>query len=374
MDPVDEGTSDADRTLRRVVVGYRAVSAAWLVILGVISIARSDGTARPGVVVATMVLAVGWATATIAFHVWSPHLIRSWALLAVDTAVAAWTLLAPDVAGSGNFYGGYPMSPVFLAAYGRGMVGGLAAAVAMGAVQLSRLVGPADPTASSAAVLVYLFAGAVAGWAVGVLREADRTRRKAEAALAREQAERVRAEERAEMAAHLHDSVLQTLALIQRNSANESEVASLARRQERELRAWLYGPEPGRTRRTFGEQMRTMCAQVEDAHQVVVDLVTVGDAGGDESTESLVQAAREAVVNAAKHSGAGRVAVYAEAVPDRVTVFVRDRGQGFDYSRVPADRQGIRESIINRLERSGGRASVHTTIGGGTEVELVLER
>jgi len=236
------------------------------------------------------------------------------------------------------------------------------------------LVGPADPTASSAAVLVYVFAGAVAGWAVGVLREADRTRRKAEAALAREQAERVRAEERAEMAAHLHDSVLQTLALIQRNSANESEVASLARRQERELRAWLYGPEPGRTRRTFGEQMRTMCAQVEDAHQVVVDLVTVGDAGGDESTESLVQAAREAVVNAAKHSGAGRVAVYAEAVPDRVTVFVRDRGQGFDYSRVPADRQGIRESIINRLERSGGRASVRTTIGGGTEVELVLER
>src|SRR3990172_6839030 len=142
MDPVDEGTSDADRTLRRVVVGYRAVSAAWLVILGVISIARSDGTARPGVVVATMVLAVGWATATIAFHVWSPHLIRSWALLAVDTAVAAWTLLAPDVAGSGNFYGGYPMSPVFLAAYGRGMVGGVAGGVGRGRREVLRGGGP----------------------------------------------------------------------------------------------------------------------------------------------------------------------------------------------------------------------------------------
>jgi signal transduction histidine kinase len=254
------------------------------------------------------------------------------------------------------------------------MVGGLVAAVALGAVQLSRLAGPADPTTSSSAILIYVIAGAVAGWAVGVLREADWTRRRAEGALAREQAERARAEERAEMAAHLHDSVLQTLALIQRNSADEAEVASLARRQERELRTWLYGPERGRRVGAFGEQMRNMCAEIEQAHQVAVDLVTVGDSQSDESIESLVQAAREAIVNAAKHSGARNVAVYAESTPGRVAVYVRDRGRGFNLSGVPADRQGIRESIVNRLERIGGSASVRTPAGGGTEVELVLER
>ena len=278
---MDDRTTDVERTLRRVVVGYRAVSSVWLVLLGVISVAGAEGPDRPGVVIATMVLAVGWSLVTIALHVRFPDLLRSWWFLAFDIGVAAWTLLAPDVAGSENFYGGYPMSPVFLAAYGRGMVGGLAAAVAMAAVQLSRIVGPADPTTSSAAVLIYVFAGAVAGWAIGVLREADRTRREAEAALAREQLVRARAEERAEMAAHLHDSVLQTLALIQRDSANESQVSSLARRQERELRAWLYGQGDGSSRGAFGEQMRSMCSGVEDTHHVPIDLVTVGDIAGE---------------------------------------------------------------------------------------------
>ncbi len=374
MQTVDERTSDAERTLRRVVVGYRVVASVWLVLLGVISIAGSDGPDRPVVVIATMVLAVGWSLVTIAVHVRSPELIRSWWFLALDTGVAAWVLLAPDVAGSQNFYGGYPMSPVFLAAYGRGTVGGLASAVAMAAVQLSRLVGPADPTTSSAAVLIYIIAGAVAGWAIGVLREADRTRRNAEAALAQEQLVRARAEERAEMAAHLHDSVLQTLALIQRDSANETEVMSLARRQERELRAWLYGQEDGHGGGAFGDQMQRMCADVEETHHVPIDLVTVGDADGGASTETLVQAAREAIVNAAKHSGAAHIAVYAEALPERFSVFVRDRGRGFDYAGIPQDRRGIKESIITRLERSGGRAFVRSEIGEGTEVEMVVER
>lgn len=374
MQPPEEQTSDAERTLRRVVVGYRVVSAVWLVLLGVISVAGSQGPERPGVVVATMFLAVGWSLVTIAIHVRSPHLMRSWLFLALDTGLAAWVLIAPDVSGGENFYGGYPMSPVFLAAYGRGVVGGLAVAIAMATVQLSRLVGPADPTSSSAAVLIYVFAGAIAGWAMGVLRDADRSRRKAESALAREQLVRARAEERAEMAAHLHDSVRQTLALIQRESDNHAEVSSLARRQERELRAWLYGHDAGGDLGDFGEQMRRMCAGVEDVHHVPIDLVTVGEVRGDMSTELLVQAAREAIINAAKHSGADHVAVYAEALPERVTVFVRDRGSGFDLAGVPPDRQGIRESIMNRLERIGGRAFVRTSVGAGTEVEMVVER
>ncbi|MGZ8755146.1 MAG: sensor histidine kinase, partial [Acidimicrobiia bacterium] len=145
-----------------------------------------------------------------------------------------------------------------------------------------------------------------------------------------------------------------------------------ARRQERELRAWLYGQGDEGNRGAFADHMRSVCAVVEDTHHVSIDLVTVGDVNGTAATESLVQAAREAIVNAARHSGADHVSVYAEALPDRVTVFVRDRGQGFDYGGVPTDRQGIRESIINRLERIGGRAYVRTKLGEGTEVEMVV--
>lgn len=374
MQSVGGQALDAEQTLRRVVVGYRVVSAVWLVLLGVIAVAGSGGPERPGVVVATMVLAVGWSLVTIALHARFPETMSSWWFLAADIGVAAWTLIAPDVAGSENFYGGYPMSPVFLAAYGHGLIGGLSAAVAMATVQLSRLVGPADPTTSSAAVLIYVVAGAVAGWAIGVLREADRIRREAEEALAAEQLVRARAEERAEMAAHLHDSVLQTLALIQRQSANEGEVLSLARRQERELRAWLYGQGDGPAAGTFSDHLRRICADVEEAHHVPIDLVAVGDVERTPSTEALVQAAREAMVNAARHSGADHVAVYAEALPDRITVFVRDRGRGFDFESVSVDRRGIRESIVKRLERSGGRASIASSIGEGTEVEMVVER
>jgi signal transduction histidine kinase len=176
------------------------------------------------------------------------------------------------------------------------------------------------------------------------------------------------------MAAHLHDSVLQTLALIQRESGNGAAVSSLARRQERELRTWLYGHNAGSERGALGEKLQAMCAEVEEAHHVPVDFVMVGNVDGNPTMESLVQASREAVVNAAKHSGAERIAVYAEARPDRVTVFVRDRGRGFDYAAVPEDRLGIRESIIKRLERSGGQASVRTEIGQGTEIEMVVER
>jgi signal transduction histidine kinase len=189
--------------------------------------------------------------------------------------------------------------------------------------------------------------------------------------LAAERAERIRSQERAEMAAHLHDSVLQTLALVQRRADDPGEVAALARRQERELRAWLNNtPRPSGT---VAAALEVAAAEVETSHGVAVDVVAVGDAPLDEAGEALVAAAREALVNAAKFAG-GPVSVYAEADEARIEVFVRDRGPGFDLDEVPGDRRGVRESIIGRMERHGGRAHVHTAPGGGTEVELVMER
>ena len=191
--------------------------------------------------------------------------------------------------------------------------------------------------------------------------------------LASERAERIRSQERAEVAAHLHDSVLQTLALMQRRAGDPREVAALARRQERELRAWLNNRRaPGDA--TVAASLEAAATEVEEAHGVPVEVVAVGDAPLDGRAEALVAAAREALVNAAKFAGDGPVALYAEVAPERIEVFVRDRGPGFDPAAVPADRRGVRESIVGRMERHGGRAAVHTAPGGGTEVELVLER
>jgi signal transduction histidine kinase len=189
--------------------------------------------------------------------------------------------------------------------------------------------------------------------------------------LSEERAARVRSQERADMAAHLHDSVLQTLALIQKHAEDGRTVATLARAQERDLRSWLYGDQAHPETSVAGA-LKAAAAEVEDAHGVPVEVVTVGDVRVTEALRPLVLAAREAMVNAAKHSGADKVDVFAECSDSAVEVFVRDRGQGFDDSAVPEDRLGVRNSILARMERHGGHAKIRTAPGEGTEVRLSL--
>jgi signal transduction histidine kinase len=191
--------------------------------------------------------------------------------------------------------------------------------------------------------------------------------------LAAERASRIRSQERAEMAAHLHDSVLQTLALMQQRSDDPAEVATLARRQERELRAWLADRAPEAAGTRLAAALEAVADDVEQVHRVPVEVVAVGDVPLDEPGRALVAAAREAIVNAAKFGGGGPVAVYAEVGDDEVHVFVRDRGPGFDVARIPPDRRGVRESIVGRMERNGGRAAI-TASGEGTEVEISVPR
>ena len=191
--------------------------------------------------------------------------------------------------------------------------------------------------------------------------------------LSAEREERVRSQERADVAAHLHDSVLQTLALIQKSADDGATVARLARAQERDLRAWLFAGETAGAASLAGA-LREVAAEVEDAHGIEVDVVAVGDCPVVEPLRPVVAATREALTNAAKHAGTGRVDVYAEVGPDAVEVFVRDRGAGFDLEAVPADRQGVRGSILDRMSRHGGRAEVRTAPGEGTEVRLHLPR
>lgn len=186
----------------------------------------------------------------------------------------------------------------------------------------------------------------------------------------RAEADRLRAEARADMAAHLHDSVLQTLSLIQRQADDPATVAGLARRQERELRTWLYGQNTRAA--SLRSALNEIGADVESRFGIDVEIVCVGDASVDDRLQALIQAAGEAVTNAAKHSGAPRVDVYAEVEDGRVEVFVRDRGRGFDLSAVPAGRMGVRESITARMERHGGSATIRSEPGNGTEVRLEI--
>jgi signal transduction histidine kinase len=187
--------------------------------------------------------------------------------------------------------------------------------------------------------------------------------------LTEERRQRIRSQERAEVAAHLHDSVLQTLALIQR-ADEPRQMATLARSQERELRAWLYGGARAADHTLLSTAVNDAAAEIERTHRVTIDVVTVGECRLNEPSGALVLAAREAMVNAAAHSGAGRVSVYLETVDGVITGYVRDQGSGFDPSEVPADRRGIADSIEGRMQRYGGQVSVTSAPGNGTEVRL----
>lgn len=190
--------------------------------------------------------------------------------------------------------------------------------------------------------------------------------------LSQEQAAKAVSEERAEIAARLHDSVLQTLALIQKRAGDSREVTRLARAQERELRAWLFDAPSAAPTTCFGA-LEAACGEVEDLFDMRVSAVTVGeDTELTESAKLLIQAAREAMVNAGKHAGVDAVDVYAELLAGELSIFVRDRGVGFDVDAIPADRHGIRDSIRARVEGTGGRVRISSTPGEGTEVELAV--
>lgn len=192
--------------------------------------------------------------------------------------------------------------------------------------------------------------------------------------LARERSERIRSQERAEVAAHLHDSVLQTLALMQKKSNDPRQVSTLARKQERELREWLSGKSADDRETSLASALEAAAAEVEERHGLPIDAVTVGDRELDDRGAALVAASREAMTNAVRYGGdAGTVRLYAEITPSETQVFIRDRGPGFDLDSIPGDRRGVRDSILGRMERNGGSAEVRSVDGEGTEIELTME-
>jgi signal transduction histidine kinase len=225
----------------------------------------------------------------------------------------------------------------------------------------------AIPALLGTAALVFGFLILLAPWWLHTAR-----------ALARERRERVRVEERSAMVAHIHDSVLQTLTLIERVAHSEDEVIRLARNQERELREWLFDPAAPQSSAegavTCVATARSIENDIENDYGVRVELVVVGDCELDDGVRALLAAGREAAINAAKWSGAPSISIFLEIETSTVSMFVRDTGRGFDLDAVAEDRHGIALSIEQRMMRNGGNAVVRSTPGSGTEVELVLPR
>ena len=342
--PAGQGAPQPSGTERRQAIGIAALGAA----LAVVGAAFGFGTSIGWIIGPLGLAAVGGA------FIWRE---------ADDARRQKWRRSAVGVVGDGSGALWRVIGGVTL------VVGGLAV-FALGQFDFSATGG------ALLAVVLTLIGVAIIliPWWVRLVRDLGAERR-----------ELVAQQERAEIAAHLHDSVLQTLALIQRQSGDAREVLRLSRSQERELRSWLYGPAGYATGRpavpgeppaaaTVSLALAEAAGEVEDTYAVQVTPVAVGDVPMDSEMHALVAAAREAMVNAAKHSGVAEISLYAEVEDGTdspaVTVFVRDRGKGFDPARVGTDRRGLAESVRGRMDRHGGLATVRSTPGEGTEVEL----
>jgi signal transduction histidine kinase len=364
-----------EATLLRIVVVFRVIGALWLVTLAVLVLMTEepqiDSQTRTSLILGTIALAVSWTVITVVLARRRPKVLGSPLFLVVDLVLATATALVPTLVRTESFFvGGYPISSAFLVAATKGTTATVLVALLVAG---SSAAGVRYASARAAEVIaINLLAPVVLAWGFGVIRRHDERRRRAEEALAEERDKRTRADERAEMAAHLHDSVLQTLALIQRRVPENRAVVRLARRQERELRVWLNGGPALGIATSLNSALTRAADEVEDKHDVLVELSTAGDAPLDDRVGGLVLAAREAMANAARFAGVDRIFVLSEAGDDWVRLVVRDRGAGFDPAVVPDDRRGIRESIVGRIERLGGAASIHSAPGKGTEVDLQI--
>jgi signal transduction histidine kinase len=355
-----------DATLRNITLLFRVLGWVWMTILVVLTPSNDPG-ADMVIAWSTLALVTAWTAAT-----WwaarADELGRTWFVL-VDVLITAFVGMAPTIAGAEHlFHGGWLNSNLFVVAYAFNMRVTIAAGVLIGIEQVLVHWIDGRGVVPAAGSIGFLAIAILVGWAFDHLRLQERQRLAIQHELDGAIATQARHQERLDIANRLHDSVLQTLAALRRDSEDSGQVRYLARRQERELRHTISEYRSPHQHSARAE-LQTICGDVEDIHRIEIDAVIRGDAECDDRLRAILAATREALLNAAKHSGVGTIDLYTEFKPDKIQVFVRDRGRGFDPT-LAASGRGMEHSLRRRAEDAGATVNVSTAPGAGTDVEI----
>ncbi len=357
-----------DSTLRGVVVGFRILGWAWMMLLVTLTL-LSDDAADPTVIIGAATLGTLWAAVTVLIGWRTNELGSLWFVLSDGVVVLVIGAASTASGAEDLFHGGYLISWVLVAAYGGGLIAALGASVALTIEQVVVHVLDGRSLVPTAGTVIFLIFALIVGWAFDALRLYDQRRRAAEADLVHEQAEAARWEERFVLADQLHDSVLQTLHAIRLTAEDPGEVRHLARSQELELRRTI-----AEMRSRFDDSFRAALLgardDVEDLYRIEIDAVIRGDAEVTDELWLIVDAAREAMVNAAKHSSDDKIELFSEIVDDTLSVYIRDRGTGYDTGQVDPTR-GIGRHIA-KVEDAGGETTITSQLGEGTEITLTM--
>jgi len=356
-----------ESTLIQLVLWVRVLGFIWMTLLVVVAWFTDDG-ANKAIIVAAEALAAGWTLVTVRASR-SPISMRNWQFAAADGAVALLVASASFVSGAGDlFHGGFPISWLAVAAYAGGMRYAVTAAVLLATQQVVGFVLTDRSLVATTGALVFLVFAVIFGWTIDTLRRNDALRSEAERALEEERTKRAREAERLELANELHDSVLQTLQVIRTDADDPDRVRYLVRSEERAIDRMISKyrrPASG----GFESELLAVRDEVEDLHGIQIRAVIRDDAPLTPAVAASIEAAREALTNASRHSGAPVINLYAEARGGHVHIYVRDRGRGFDPANVREGR-GVRHSLQRRMEDVGGSVTITSSPDEGTEVEI----
>jgi signal transduction histidine kinase len=356
-----------ESTLVKLVLYVRVLGFAWMTLLVIVTW-FTDDDAHLAIVAGAEILAGAWTIVTVR-AARNPLVMRTWNFVAIDGVVALLVASASFVSGASElFHGGYPISWLAVAAFAGGMRLAIAAAVILAAQQIVGFLLTGRSLVATTGAFVFIVYAVIFGWTIDTLRHNDALRREAELALEAEQSKRARQEERLALANELHDSVLQTLQVIRTDADDPDRVRYLVRSEERAVDRLI-----NRFRRTdeagFEAALLAVRDEIEDLYGIEIRAVIREDIPLDPSVLAAVDATREALTNASRHSRTSEINLYAEVVAGHAHIFVRDRGVGFDPEQAEYGR-GLRHSLHERMESVGGFVRVNSTIGEGTEIEI----
>ncbi len=356
--PPDDITRSLEWKMRRFLIIMRVLGWFWMLLLVVTTLASDDGADRM-ITIGAMVLATVWTGATW-WAAQTESRVTSTLFLVSDGVVCLAIASASYAADAGDlFHGGYPISWLVVLAYGRGMGVALAGSLILVVQQSFLLLQSGRSAVSAVGSIVFVLYAVIFGWLFGMIRKSDQERRVAVAELTEEREANARRLERLELGNRLHDSVLQTLQVIDTDAADSERVRRLARRQTRELRTLVDTYASNKTE-SFRSALVSVAADIEDLFDVDVSSVIRVDMEMDSTLAALVEASREAMTNSAKYSGTQRMDLYAAIEDGTVAIYIRDEGRGFDVEHAKAG-HGLENSIRGRVIEVGGDVAVEST-------------